>query len=130
METVVLLNLTKRSEVRLEDNHRDENREIVEATTFSTLLANAARESVKDTLGVDIVGILESKGLFENLASPWEFEKQLSAIFGNGAKVLERMVVKELYREIGMSYNSGEVFSYGDCIDAAKEYCFVRARVK
>jgi hypothetical protein len=130
METGSLLNLTKRSETGLEDNRPGEDKGFVAAKAFSTLVANAARESVKDTLGPDVVSILESNGLFENLTSPFEFDKHLSLIFGNGAKVLERMVVKELYREIGMSYNSGEVFSYSDCIDAAREFCFVRARVK
>jgi hypothetical protein len=131
METYGSLTLTRRSGNRQEIGAPGSgDRGIVEEKAFYDLVANATREGVRDTLGPDVAAILESKGFLENLNDPVEFDRQLTSVFGNGAKVLERLVVKELYHELGIGYNSQTPFNYRELLDAAKEVCFVRSRVK
>ena len=123
--------LNRRSDNKSEmGQSRVEDRRIVEGKVFSDLVANATRQGVKDTLGPDVVAILESKGFLDRVDDPVEFDRQLTSLFGNGAKVLERLVVKELYRELGIGFNSQTPFNYRESLDAAREVCFVRSRVK
>lgn len=107
-----------------------EDRRLVEEKAFNDLVANATRQGIKDTLGPDTVGILESKGFLDNVDEPVEFDRQLTSVFGNGAKVLERLVVKELYRELGISYNTQTPFSYQEFLAAAKAVCLTGSRIK
>jgi len=125
------LTLTRRSGPKQDTGESGtEDRRIVEENAFSTMVVNATRQGVKDTLGPDVVGILESKGFLDNADDPVEFDRQLTTVFGNGAKVLERLVVKELYHELGIAFNSSTPFSYSDSLEVAKQYCFVRGRVR
>jgi len=125
------LTLTRRSDQRLEAGQAEvEDRRIVEEKAFSSMVMNATRQGVRDTLGPDVVSILESKGFLDNVDDPVEFDRQLASVFGNGAKVLERLVVKELYHELGIAFNSSTPFSYSESLEVAKQYCFVRGRVR
>ena len=131
MESYSSLTLNRRSDDKLEARQSGfGERRIVEEKTFTELLANATRQGVRDTLGPDVVAILESKGFLDNVDDAIVFDHQLTSIFGNGAKVLERLVVKELYHELGIGYSSQTPFNYRDLLDAAREVCFVRSRVK
>lgn len=131
MESYSSLTLNKSADTKLGlKQSTTEDRRIAEERTFSQLVLNATRQGVRDTLGSDVVAVLESKGFLDNIDDPIGFDRQLTSVFGNGAKVLERLVVKELYHELGIGYNSQTPFNYRELLDAAREVCFVRSRVK
>ena len=69
---------------------------------FSSLLIDSICESLEHALGPDVLQILASKGLLDNSDSPEKFEGQLRSIFFDGAKVLERLIIKDLYRKLGI----------------------------
>ena len=102
----------------------------LEEEAFSTVLANATCEGVKDVLGPDVLQVLVSRGLLDNVGNPSEFERQLAVLFGNGTKVLERLIIKELYRELGIPYDSTSSFDYREKIEIAKEFCLTNAKAK
>ena len=94
------------------------------------MLVNATCDGVRDALGTDVLQVLVSRGLLDNVNNPPAFDRQLASLFGNGTKVLERLVIKELYRELGIPYNSASSFDYGASLEIAKEFCFAKARAK
>ena len=131
MESYSSLTLNRRSDNKPDTVQlRVEDHRMLVDNTFSELVMNATRQGVKDTLGSDVVAVLESKGFLDNVDDPVMFDRQLTSVFGNGAKVLERLVVKELYHELGIGYSSQAPFNYRELLDAAREVCFVRSRVK
>ena len=88
---------------------------------FSSLLIDAICESLRDTLGPDVLKILVSKGLLDNSDHPREFDGQLRSIFGDGARVLERVVTNELCRKLGIPYVTSVPFDYGKAVTAARD---------
>ena len=90
---------------------------------FSSLLFDSICESLEHALGPDVVQILVSKGLLDNSNNPEKFEGQLRSIFFDGAKVLERLIIKDLYRKLGIPYNSDTGFDFEKSIETAKETC-------
>jgi len=49
-----------------------------------------------------------------------EFSKALEGVFGVGAHVLEKVILKRLYTRLGLEFNEGEGLSFKDCVDAAR----------
>lgn len=90
---------------------------------FSSLLFDSICESLEHALGPDVVQILVSKRLLDNSNNPEKFEAQLRSIFFDGAKVLERLIIKDLYRKLGISHNSDAGFDFERSIEIAKETC-------
>ena len=113
---------------KVDASRPDRDNRMAEEKAFSTVLLNATSQSLRDALGGDVLQILESRGLLRCADDPSEFDRQLQSFFGSGAKVLERLVVKELYRELGIAHDSVS-FNYGESLDIAKEFCFVEARL-
>jgi len=73
-----------------------------------------------DILGENVLSLLISKGMLDNAENPGELERQLSLTFGNGSVVLERMIVKALYRKLGIRSDSTIGFDYAKALDAAR----------
>jgi hypothetical protein len=92
---------------------------------FSSFLVNTVREAVGDALGRNVLEILTSKGLLDDASNSKEFDRKLQSLFGNGAAVLERIVVKDLDRKLGIRYSSEASFDYRKSLDTAKEVCLV-----
>lgn len=115
---------------RHHDSFKVDHRRMAEEKAFSSILTDALRESVRAALGADVLQILVTKGLLDNSDNPVEFGRQLQSLFGNGARVLERLVVKELYHKLSIPYHSESSFDYAESLENAKEMCFVKARVK
>ena len=101
-----------------------------EEKALSAVLLNAACESITDALGIDVLQILVSRGIMDELDNPAEFDRQLRLLFGNGAVVLERLVAKELCHELGIPYTSTSAFDYKESIQVAREFCMVKGKVK
>ncbi len=97
---------------------------------FSSVLVSTVREAVGDALGRNVLEILTSKGLLDASNNSKEFDSKLQSLFGNGAAVLERIVVKDLNRKLGIPYDSEASFDYEKSLETAKEVCFVESRLK
>ncbi len=97
---------------------------------FSSVLVNTIREAVGDALGRNVLEILTSKGLLDAASNSKEFDRKLQSLFGNGATVLERIVVKDLDRKLGIRYNSEAGFDYEKSLETAREVCFVESRLR
>jgi hypothetical protein len=97
---------------------------------FSSVLVSTVREAVGNALGRNVLEILTAKGLLDDASNSKEFDRKLELLFGNGAAVLERIVVKDLNRKLGIRYDSEARFDYGKSLETAKEVCFVGSRLK
>jgi hypothetical protein len=97
---------------------------------FSSLLVTTVREAVGNALGHNVLEILTSKGLLDDASNSREFDRKLQSLFGNGAVVLERIVVKDLSRKLGMRYDSEARLDYEKSLETAKEVCFLGSRLK
>lgn len=106
---------------RPSQNLRKEDSRLANERAFSSLLAACISESIADALGNDVLSILVSKGLLDNAENPRELAGQLSSIFGNGSKVLERIIVKGLYQRLKIPFDSNLGFDYGNALEVARD---------
>jgi hypothetical protein len=96
--------------------------------TFTSLLVNLIRDAVGDALSRNVLEILELHGLLD-ASNSQEFDQKLRSLFCNGAVVLERIVVKDLDRKLGIPYRPDADFDYEKSLETAKEVCFVESRL-
>jgi hypothetical protein len=68
--------------------------------------------------------------LLDDASNSKEFDRKLQSLFGNGAAVLERIVVKDLDRKLGIRYDSEANFDYQKSLETAKEVCLMESRVR
>jgi hypothetical protein len=106
------------------------NAKLAQEKTFSSMLQLSIGEGIRAALGQAILGVLNGQGLFNEATDPKEFHKKLQSVFGNGATVLEKVIVKDLFRKLNIPYNSQERFDYGEALEMAKDACAVEARTK
>ncbi len=97
---------------------------------FSSVLVTTVREAVGNALGHNVLEILTAKGLLDDASNSKEFDRKLQTLFGNGAAVLERIVLKDLNRKLGIRYDSEAKLDYEKSLEAAKEVVFVGSRLK
>lgn len=91
------------------------------------MLTGIVCDALANALGRYVLDILASNGLLDDSDNPKEFDRGLQSLFGNGASVLERIVVKDLYRKLSIPYNSDARFDYEKSLETAKEVCFVES---
>jgi hypothetical protein len=106
------------------------NSKLAQEKTFSSMLQLSIGEGVRAALGQAILGVLNGQGLFNEATDPKEFHRKLQSVFGNGAGVLEKVIVKDLFRKLNIPYNSQERFDYGEALERAREACAVEAPKK
>lgn len=94
------------------------------------MVTDVVCDAIANALGRYVLDILASKGLLDNSDDAKEFDRELHSLFGNGAFVLERIVVKDLYRKLSIPYDSNAGFDYEKSLATAKEVCFVESRLK
>ncbi len=87
---------------------------------FASMLNESIGEGIKAALGQAILGILTNQGIFEKASDPKEFHRKLQTVFGNGASVIEKIIIKDLFRKLNISYISQDYFNYGDDLEKAK----------
>ena len=97
---------------------------------FYSLLTGVVCDAIASALGRYVLDVLASKGLLDNSDNAKEFDRGLQSLFGNGASVLEKIVVKDLYRKLSIPYNSDARFDYEKSLETAREVCFVESRLK
>ncbi len=98
--------------------------------TFSSLLRDSIGDGIRGTLGQAILGVLVDQGLFDRASDPKEFQLKLQSVFGNGATVIEKVIIKDLFRRLNIPYASQELFDYGEALERAREACVMEARTK
>jgi len=59
--------------------------------------------------------------LSQYLDEPGKFHRNLYAVFNEGAIVLEKVIVKELFRRLNMPYKVRGDFDFARCISEAKK---------
>ena len=90
---------------------------------FSSMLQHSVNEGVKAALGQAILGILSDQGLFDKVTDPKEFHRKLQTVFGNGATVIEKIIIKDLFRKLSLPYTSQDSFNYGEDLERARQAC-------
>ncbi|HWY28491.1 MAG TPA: hypothetical protein VNW25_04440 [Candidatus Sulfotelmatobacter sp.] len=106
------------------------NSKLAQEKTFSSMLQLSIGEGVRAALGQAILGVLNGQGLFNEATDPKEFHRKLQSVFGNGAGVLEKVIVKDLFRKLNIPYNSQDRFDYGEALERAREACAVEVPKK
>jgi hypothetical protein len=106
------------------------NSKLAQEKTFSSMLQLSIGEGVRAALGQAILGVLNGQGLSNEATDPKEFHRKLQSVFGNGAGVLEKVIVKDLFRKLNIPYNSQERFDYGEALERAREACAVEVPKK
>jgi hypothetical protein len=122
------ISLTPQDDFRASWKTSRTNSKLAQEKTFSSMLQLSIGEGVRAALGQAILGVLNGQGLFNEATAPKEFHKKLQTVFGNGATVLEKVIVKDLFRKLNIPYNSQDRFDYGEALERAKEACAVEAR--
>jgi hypothetical protein len=97
---------------------------------FSSLLRDSIGDGIRGALGQAILGVLVDQGLFDNASNVKEFHRKLQTVFGNGAFVIEKVVIKDLFRKLALPYISQEPFNYGDALEEARAAYSREARSK
>jgi hypothetical protein len=62
------------------------------------------------------------------LEDPEELHGDLSVIFGAGAKNLERVIAKELFRRLNIPFEEGENFDFVKSVKQARQLFMVRMK--
>ena len=114
---------TSENEFRIAWKTNAENAAKAQEKVFSSMLQLSVNEGVKAALGQAILGILTDQGLFNNLTDPKEFHRKLQTVFGGGATVIEKIIIKDLFRKLSVPYTSQDYFNYGDDLERARQAC-------
>jgi len=89
---------------------------------FSQVLHECIFDGLKHILGEGgMKVVLFNIELHRYAEHPGELHENLYAIFGNGAFVLEKAIVKELFRRLNMSYEEASDFDFARYVDQARE---------
>jgi hypothetical protein len=62
------------------------------------------------------------------IEDPSEFHKNLYAIFGEGTLILEKTIVKELFRRLNLSCEERSDFDFARCVNEAEEHFLARQK--
>ena len=106
------------------------NSALAQEKTFSSLLNDSIGDGIRGALGQAILGVLTDQGLFDKASNPKEFQIKLQSVFGNGATVIEKVIIKDLFRKLNIPYTFQGPFNYGEALDKAREACTAEARTK
>ncbi|MBI2649570.1 MAG: hypothetical protein HYW93_07970 [Thaumarchaeota archaeon] len=60
--------------------------------------------------------------------NPKEFHENLHTIFKDGATILEKVIIKELYLRLGMPYREREPFDFEEHVNLAMQVASSRLR--
>lgn len=101
---------------------------LVEERAFFSALNESISDGIKDSMGPQILGMLRDRGFLDHPSDPAQFHKQLTTIFGNGAAVLEKIIVKELFHKLNLAYDSSGQFDYGNALARARQVCILEVR--
>jgi hypothetical protein len=87
-------------------------------------------DSINGSLGPDALELMVSEGLLDNSENPSLFKRQLKSVFGSCAGLHERIIIKELYRRLGLSSMTNSPFDYGESLAVARQVYSALSRSK
>ena len=114
---------TSENDFRIAWKTNKENATSAQEKVFSSMLQHSVNEGVKAALGQAILGILTDQGLFDKVTDPKEFHRKLQTVFGSGATVIEKIIIKDLFRKLSLAYTSHDYLHYGDDLERARQAC-------
>lgn len=89
---------------------------------FYNILRHSMTQVLEDVLGKAALGVLVAHYRLDDLArSPEKIHEVLWTVFTNGAVVLEKLIVKDLFREVGMLREEDGDFDFGRFVAKARE---------
>ena len=90
---------------------------------FEFILKNSIDGVFKNTLGEGGAQALKYHlKLGEHWENPNEFNDRLISIMKDGALVLESLIIKDLFRGLGLQYDDTRFFDFGERIARAKKF--------
>jgi hypothetical protein len=57
-----------------------------------------------------------------------EFDRNMYQMFGDGAIVIEKLIAKELFKRLGLSYSERSNFDFKRCVDEGRELFTARQK--
>lgn len=94
-----------------------------EDTQFANLLSESIREGLKNVLGESgMQATLFYLGLSEHFGNLELFHNRLHSMFKDGAVILEKIIVKELFRRLNLSNYGIAEFNFESYVSFAKEF--------
>jgi hypothetical protein len=99
-------------------------------TEFFMALKRSISDGIRDAMGPQILAMLQDRGMLDNPAEASKLHKQLSVLFGNGTSVLEKIIIKELYRKLNISYDTSAQFDYETALLRAKRVYATEAHIQ
>lgn len=101
---------------------------LAEEIEFATVLRDCCYDGIKFTLDESCMkAILFHLGSVK-VENSREFHVKLSSVFGEGAEVLEKIIVKELFRRLNVSYEEGRDFDFERYVNHAREFSTIRLK--
>jgi hypothetical protein len=89
---------------------------------FVDILHECIFDVLKNVTGeVGMKAILLHIELGHYIKDTGEFHRNMYEMFGDGAIILEKLIAKELFRRLGLSYSEGNDFDFKKCVDEGKE---------
>jgi hypothetical protein len=89
---------------------------------FHLLLHDCIVEGIESILGEKVMrGVLLYLGLGQYTTDPRGFHSKLSDIFGNGAVMVEKLIIKELFRRVNIPFYENGNFEFERYVNRAKE---------
>lgn len=89
---------------------------------FVDILHECIFDVLKNVTGeVGMKAILLHIELGHYIKDTGEFHRNMYEMFGDGAIILEKLIAKELFTRLGLSYSEGNNFDFKKCVDEGKE---------
>ena len=70
--------------------------------------------------------VLLNVELAQHTSNPETFHRNLHGLFNDGALVLEKAIIKELFRRLGVTYEEKSDFDFVGCVNHAKRFFLTR----
>ena len=94
---------------------------------FTELLRRCILEESEKVIGGAVTRSLFFRlKLDQRIDDPGEFHRQLQSVLSAGAIVLEKSIVRELFRRLNISCEEERPFEFEKCVDRAKKIFAVR----
>ena len=96
---------------------------------FANLLSESIREGLKNAIGESgMQAVFFHLGLSEHIGDPQAFHQAMYPLFRDGTIVLEKIIVKELFRKLNVSDYFLGGFGFEKYVSFAKESFEIRIK--
>jgi len=110
--------------------HREDTKVLVDTIEFSNTLHESILDVLKNVLGEPSVKAILFHLEPVQLENPKEFHIKLSSIFGEGAEILEKIIIKELFQRLNLPYEERSGFDFENNVEQAKEASEKEAKLR